>query len=121
MIGTPRFLTTFWHTEAFGQGIKPLETEFARDMSLVFRKDLCTELFFEVFTDDPYDLAESSLDGVVDTVVHDGFAVGAQTIELFQASVAASHACCKQKKSRFHMQIICFFTDLAAKIRIFGE
>ena len=70
---------------------------------LVLSEYLCTELFFEVFTDDPYDLAESGLDGIVDTVVHDGLAVRSQTVELLQAAVTAAHACCKQKKRWFHM------------------
>ena len=97
MVGSPGFLATFRYAESFGQGIEALETEFAGDMSLVFGEDLCTELLFEVLTDHPYDLTESCLDGIVDTIIHDGLAVGAQAVELFQATIAATHACCEKK------------------------
>ena len=53
------------------------------------------EVLFEVFADNENEFAKSGLDGVVDGVVHDGFAVGTQSVQLFQASVAAAHAGCQ--------------------------
>ena len=97
VVCTPRLLTAFGYGEAFGQGVESLEAKFTLHLALVFREDLCAELLLEILADDPYDLAESGLDGVVDTVVHDGLAVGAQTVELLKAAVTAAHACCKQK------------------------
>ena len=94
MIGTPRLLTTLRDAEPCRQGIKCLEAQFAFHLTFIFREYLLTELIFKVLTDDPYYLAKASLDGIVDGIVHDGLTVGAQTVELLQAAVTASHACC---------------------------
>ena len=106
MVCTPRLLTAFGNVEALGQGIKALETELTGYVSLILGEDLGTELFLEIFADDPYNLAESGLDGIVDTIVHDGLAVRTQTVELLQAAVTATHTCCKQKKRWFHNVVI---------------
>ena len=80
MVGTPGLDTTFGHAKVFGQGIETLETEFAGDMTFVLGEDLCAELLFEVLSDNPDNLAEASLDGIINTVIHDGLSVGAKTV-----------------------------------------
>ena len=82
MIGAPGLYATFGNLEACGQGVEGLEAEFAGHLTLVLGEDLSAELLLEVLADDPHDFAESSLDGVVDTIVHDSLAVWTQTIEL---------------------------------------
>ena len=74
------------------QALDALEAQFAGNDTFVFGENLCAELLFEVLANHPYNLAESSLDSIVDGVVHDGFAVGTQSVELFQSAVAATHA-----------------------------
>ena len=105
MVCTPRLLTAFGNVEALGQGIKALETELTGYVSLILGEDLGTELLLEILTDYSYDLAESGLDGIVDTIIHDGLSIGAQTIELLQAAITAAHTCCKQKKRWFHIAL----------------
>ena len=84
MVGSPGLYTTFWSLEALGQCVECLEAQFAGYVTLIFGQNLGAELLLEILTDHPHDFAESSLDGVVDTIVHDGLAVGAQTVELLQ-------------------------------------
>ena len=63
-------------------------------MTLILRENLRTELLLEILADYPYNLAESCLNGIVDTIVHNGLTVGAQTVKLLQAAVTAAHASC---------------------------
>jgi hypothetical protein len=97
VVGAPRLLTALRYTESLWQSVECLETELTLYLTLVLREDLRAELLLEILTDNPYDLAESSLDGIVNTVVHDGLAVRTQTVELLQATVTATHTSCKQK------------------------
>ena len=71
MVRSPWLLAAFGYGKALRQSIECLEAEFAGHLSLVLGKYLCAELLFKVLTDDPYDLAESGLYGIVDRVVHD--------------------------------------------------
>ena len=60
----------------------------------------------EVLADYKNHFAESGVYGVVDRIVHDGFAVGSERVELLEAAVAATHSCSEHKKSRFHCVIL---------------
>ena len=61
-------------------------------MSLVFGEDLLAEILLKVFSDNPDNLAETSLNSVVDAVVHDCLTIGTQSVKLFQTSVTTAHA-----------------------------
>ena len=97
MVGAPRFDTSFWYSKALWQAVEALEDEFCGYMSLIFTEDFVTEVLFKVFSDNEYDFSESSLDSVVDRIVHDGFTIGSQTVELFQSTITAAHAGSEQK------------------------
>ena len=92
MVRTPRLRAALGAGEAFGQVVEGLEYQFAGDVTLVFRDDFIAEILFEVLADDEYQFTESSMNGIIDGVVHDGFTMRTQTVELFQTSVAAAHS-----------------------------
>ena len=77
-------------------------------MALILAEHLVAEVLLEVFADDEDQFAKTGVDGVVDGVVHDGFAVGAETVKLFQAAVTAAHTCCEEKECRFH-SVVCYW------------
>ena len=56
----------------------------------------------EILADDIDHFAKPRLDGVMNGIVDDGFAMGAQTVHLLQAAITAAHTGCKNKKCRFH-------------------
>ena len=70
MVGTPRLLTTLRNGESLRQCIQALETEFAGNMTFILGKNLCAELILKVTTYNPNDLSKSSLDGIIDAIVH---------------------------------------------------
>ena len=57
---------------------------------------------FEGFADDVDDFAEAGFHGVVDGIVDDGFAVGAEAVHLLEPAIAAAHAGGEDEKGRFH-------------------
>ena len=75
MVGTPWFLSSFWHFETLRKCINRLEDKLCRDMSLIFREHLLAELVLKVLTDNENYLAKTCLDGVIDGVIHDGFTI----------------------------------------------
>ena len=95
VVRTPRLFSSFGDGEALGELVKILEDDFHGDLMLILRDDLLTEFLLESTTDDEDDLAKSSTDGIVDRVVHDGFARGTDTIQLLKTAVATAHACGK--------------------------
>ena len=106
MVCTPWLLTTFGYAEALGQCVECLEAKLALYLTLVLRQNLGAELLLEILTDNPYNLAKACLNGIVNTIIHDGLAIGAQTVELLQATITATHTSCEQKQSRFHFSNI---------------
>ena len=72
-------------------------------MAFVLGENDFAEVVFEVFTNDKHEFAKAGVDGVVDGVVHDGFAVGAELVKLLEAAVTAAHAGSKEEKCRFHV------------------
>ena len=102
VVRTPGLLAVGGAGETFGKCVERLEDEFAGDLVLVFGEDDLAEIVFEVFADYKYELTEACVDGVVDRVVHDGLSLGAERVELFEATIAAAHTGSKQEKSGFH-------------------
>ena len=64
------------------------------------------ELLEEVLADDIDDAAETGLHGVINGIIDDGLAIGAQAVHLLEAAIAAAHACGEDEKSRFHAEIV---------------
>ena len=61
-------------------------------MTLVLREDFLTELILEILADNENNLSKTSLNSIVDAVVHDCLTIWAQTIELFQTTITATHS-----------------------------
>ena len=102
MIGAPWLLAAFGNLEASRKVVKILEDEFNRNAAFIFRNDLLTEVLFEDTTNDENHFTEASLDGIVNRVIHDGFAIGSKTIQLLQSTITAAHAGSKNKECWFH-------------------
>ena len=92
MVGSPRLYAPFGTAEALGQCVEALEAQLCRHVTLILAQYFLAEILLKVFADDEDNLAESGLDGIVDRVVHYGLAVGAESVELLEPSVAAAHA-----------------------------
>ena len=80
MIGTPRFRAALRNRIAIRNLVEALEHKLTGDMTLIFGKDLLAEVLLKILTDHPDNLAETSLNGIIDAVVHDRLAVWAQTV-----------------------------------------
>ena len=80
VIRSPRLRAALGAGETFWERVERLENQLARDMPLVLGNDFLAEVIFEVFADDKDELAEAGVDGVVDGIVHDGFAVRSETV-----------------------------------------
>jgi hypothetical protein len=61
-------------------------------MSFIFRQYLIAEFLLEVLSDDENDFAEAGLNGIIDGIIHDGFPVRAQPVELLKPTITAAHA-----------------------------
>ena len=94
MVCAPRLLAPLRNRESCGQCVECLETQLTLHLTLVLREDLGAELLFKVLADNPYYLTKTCLNSVVDTIVHDGLAVRAQTVKLLQATITATHPSC---------------------------
>ena len=97
VVCSPRFHTAFGTLEAFGQIIQCLENQFTRDMSFVLADDFVAEILFKILADHKDQFAETGLNGVIDRIVHNRFAVRAQAVQLLQTAITASHACGQKK------------------------
>ena len=97
MIGSPRFLASFGYCKSRRQIVQILKDEFNRDAVRVFENNLIAKVLFEDTTDNKDYLTETCLDGIVDRVVHYGFAIGAKSIELLETSITAAHTGSKYK------------------------
>ena len=92
MIRSPRLLTSLGAGEALRQVVQVLEHQLHRDMMLIFGKDLLAEILLKRLADHKDQLTESAANRVEDRVIHDGLAIRSQTIQLFQATIAAAHS-----------------------------
>jgi len=97
VVGAPRLLTAFGNGEALWQSVEALKTELAGNMTLVLGENLSAELLLEIATDNPYNLAEASLNGIVDAVVHDALSLRTECVELLQAAIATTHTSSQKK------------------------
>ena len=70
----------------------------------VFARDRLLELLEEVFADDVNHFAETGLYGVVNGIIDNGFAVGAEAVHLLESAVTATHAGGEDEKCRFHVE-----------------
>ena len=101
MVGSPRFGTAFGAGEAFGKVIYGLEYQFAGNMAFVFGNNLVAEVLFKIFTDYENELAKTGIDGIVNRIIHDSFAIRSQSVQLFQATITAAHTGCHHQQDRF--------------------
>ena len=92
MVRTPRLGAALGNAVALRDLVETLENDLAGDMSFVFGEDLLAEILLKVLTDNPNNLAEASLDSIVDAVVHNRLTIGTQSVKLFQTTVTAAHA-----------------------------
>ena len=93
VVGTPRFLATFGHTEACRQAVELLvDILHGNAASEVVGVDVAFELVGKRMADYEDHLAEAGAYGILDAVVHDYLAVGANAVHLLQPTVAAAHA-----------------------------
>ena len=75
MVRSPGLSAAFGNSKSLRKCIECLETEVAGHMTLVARKNLFTELLLEIAADDPDNLAETGLNGIEDTIVHDALSL----------------------------------------------
>lgn len=105
MVGAPRLDAASGDREASGEAVEFLKDIIDSDtVAEMLGIDFCLKFLFERVTDDEDDLAETGADGIVDAIIHNNFAVGADAVQLFEATVAAAHASGKDEKSRLHRQ-----------------
>ena len=78
--------------EAWGNVLERLEDVIDGDALFETRADGFAECLLDVFADDEDELAEAGAEGVVDGVVDDGFAGGADGVDLLETAVTAAHA-----------------------------
>jgi len=104
MAGPPGFFAPDGRREAVGQAVERLEDVIHGDAAGVLGADLGAEDFLEVAPDDEHHAAEPGAEGVVHRVVEDGFAGGADGIDLLEAAVARTHAGGEDEKRGMHRQ-----------------
>ena len=92
VVGAPGLGAFRVERTAFRHFVYRLEAHFAGHFVCIFGQHFLTEVRLEILTDDEDDLAEPCAQGVKNTVVHDGLAVRAESVKLFESAVAASHA-----------------------------
>ena len=64
-------------------------------MAFVFGNNLVAEVLFKIFTDYENELAKTGIDGIVNRIIHDSFAIRSQSVQLFQATITAAHTGCQ--------------------------
>ena len=102
VVGSPGLGAAFGASEAFGQCVERLEYEFTGDVVFIFGEHDAAEVLFEILADNKHEFAESGVDGIVDGVVHDGLSVRAQSVQLLESAVAATHSSSEKEECRFH-------------------
>ena len=96
--GAPRLGAAGGNGEARRNIFERLENVLDRNAFLKARADDLAKLLFDVLADDKDELAEAGAKSVEDRVVDDGFAGGANGIDLLEAAIAAAHSGSKNKK-----------------------
>lgn len=64
-------------------------------MAFVFGNNLVAEILLKIFTNYENELSKTGIDGIVNRIIHDSFAIRAQSVQLFQATITAAHAGCQ--------------------------
>ena len=54
--------------------------------------DFVAKILFEIFADHENKFTETGVDSIIDRIIHDCFTVRTQSVQLLQASIAASHS-----------------------------
>ena len=95
LAGSPWFFAVFRAGEAFRKVMHVLE--HIRNVCKLLHtvSDNGTEFVFDVFSDDKNDLVKAGFQGIVDGIIHDDLAIGANRSQLFDASAktAADTGC----------------------------
>ncbi len=99
--GAPRLGAAGGHGEAGRQFIEFLKSVIHLDAVFEARADNFAERLFDVVADDEHKLAEAGAQRVEDGIINDGFAAGADGINLFQTAVTAAHAGGENEQNRF--------------------
>ena len=92
MGGAPRLGAAGRHGKPRRQFVQFLKDVFHRDAFLETRADDFPELRFDVVPDDEDELAEAGAHRVINRIINDRLAVGADRINLLQPAVTAAHA-----------------------------
>ena len=74
-----------------------LKYNFGVNHPFVFFQYNGAKIFFERLTDNKNNFAKSGTFGIKNGIIHDGFTVGSQPVELLQTTVTAAHSGCKYK------------------------
>jgi len=80
--------------ESFGQVVQCLEYQFAWDVTFIFGDDFVAKILFEIFADNKNKFTKSGVNGIIDRIIHNSFAVRTQSVQLFEATITATHSGC---------------------------
>ena len=105
VVGSPRFYTAFGNGKTLGKVIEFLEDQLHGNDMGIFFENLFPEIFLEQVAYDKNDFSKSPSNGIVNGIIHDGFSIRTETVELFEASITATHSGGQDKKCRFHIGI----------------
>ena len=97
MVSTPRFGALWVACKALWQVVNALEANFALYVVSILAENDITEVLFKILADDKYHLAKTSTHSVKHAIVHDGFTIRSEAIQLFQATVTATHTSSQNK------------------------
>ena len=103
VIGTPGLLAAFGHHISGREIFELLEYILhghaaAETLGIVY----LLEVLFERMTDDENDLAESGADSIINRIIDNRLAAGAETVHLFERAVSGAHSGCQYKECGFH-------------------
>ena len=82
MGGAVRFHTLRVDREAFGNGVQLLKYIAGVNLFGIFAEDEFLEILFHASADDKHHAAIAGIDGILNRVVHDGFTVGTEVVQL---------------------------------------
>ena len=103
VVGAPGFGALMVVLAAGRNLIQALETYFAGYLVSILGNNYTAKILLKILADNEYYLAEACAQSIEYRVVHDGFTIGAQAVQLLQASVAATHTGSQNKQCWFHI------------------
>ena len=96
----------------FRNVVNSLETNLTRHFALVLCQDYTLKIVSKIFANNEYNLTESCTKCIENGIIHNGLPIRAQTINLLETTIAASHTSSEYKKSWFHLSnSIIFVTE----------